>query len=198
MRLLPTFATAVLVTALIPTATWAQSKAINLMTKEGAAEAKAQWRWHDVTLVPATNQVDGKDVPVFDYEPKAMAADFDDSGWELIDPTTLGQRRSGGKICFCWYRLSVTLPPGVAGKKVAFEAVVDDYGEIWVDGKLPFKEGKRGGNVVAGFNAANRVELADPMPGKTYRIAIFAINGPISTVPTNRIFLRDAHLEIAD
>ena len=60
------------------------------------------------------------------------------------------------------------------------------------------KEGQRGGNVVAGFNAPNVVELKDPKPGKTYQIAIFGINGPISVSPINRIFLREAALEIVD
>ena len=34
--------------------------------------------------------------------------------------------------------------------------------------------------------------------GKTYQIAIFAINGPISVSPINRILLRETVLEIAD
>jgi hypothetical protein len=175
----------------------AQARTIDLGTKEGLAEVKGTWRWHDVKLVPATNKAqDGRELETLDYEPKAMAADYDDSAWEVLDPTTLGERRSAGKVCFCWYRLEVTLPEGVAGKKVWFETVVDDYGEVWVDGKLPFGVGQRGGNVVAGFNASNRVGLPDPAPGKTYEIAIFAINGPISLAPTNRIFLRGAKLEI--
>ncbi|GIW86540.1 MAG: hypothetical protein KatS3mg108_0864 [Isosphaeraceae bacterium] len=169
---------------------------IDLATREGVEKVQGQWRFHDVQLVPATNTVDGQELPTFDYQPKAGAADFDDSDWEVIDPTTLGQRRGPGKICFAWYRIRITLPPEVEGKRVAFVTTVDDYGEIWVDGKLPFKEGQSGGTVAAGFNVPNRVELPDPMPGKTYQIAIFAINGPISVVPSNRIFLRNAYLEI--
>jgi hypothetical protein len=174
----------------------AQPVRIDLATPEGLARTKAQWRWHDVKLVAAENRSDGQTFATYDYEPKATGPDFDDSGWEVIDPKTLGQRRSAGKICFCWYRIKVTLPEEVAGKKVTFVTTVDDYGEIWVDGKLPYKVGQSGGAIVAGFNAPNRVELLDPQPGKTYQIAIFGINGPISVVPTNRIFLRDAFLEI--
>ncbi len=181
-----------------PVAVLAQTTKIDLTTQEGVQQVQGQWRWHDVTLVPSTNTVDGKELPTYDYEPKAGVAGFDDSAWELIDPTTLGQRRAAGKICFCWYRIKLTLPPGVEGKHVTLVTTVDDYGEIWVDGKLPFKEGQTGGTVAAGFNAPNRVELAEPLPGKMYEVAIFGINGPISVVPTNRIFLRNAYLEITD
>jgi hypothetical protein len=171
---------------------------IDLTKPEQVAKVKGEWRWHDVKLVPAQNKDGDKTFETYDYEPKAKGPDFDDSQWERIDPTTLGQRRSAGKICFCWYRIKVTLPEGVEGKKVSFVTTVDDYGEVWVDGKLPYGVGQNGGSIVAGFNAPNRVTLPDPKPGKTYQIAIFAINGPISVVPTNRIFLRDAYLEIAE
>ena len=66
-----------------------------------------------------------------------------------------------GRVCFQWYRLSVTLPErvgdlDVAGATVVFEVVVDDYAEVWVDGRLPLALGDTGGPVVAGFNAPNR------------------------------------------
>ena len=47
-------------------------------------------------------------------------------------------------------------------------------------------------------NAPNRVELKDPKPGKAYQIAIFAINGPISAMPKNALFLKNTHLELSD
>ena len=120
------------------------------------------------------------------------------SSWEVIAPETLRNARSTGQICFCWYRIKVTLPPEVEGKRVFFSTVVDDYGEVWVDGRLPYKPGDTGGPIVAGFNYPNRVELKDPRPGKTYQIAIFGINGPISATPTNWIFLGPTFLELVD
>ncbi|MGE3822429.1 MAG: hypothetical protein AB7I30_23690, partial [Isosphaeraceae bacterium] len=78
------------------------------------------------------------------------------------------------------------------------QTTVDDYGEVWVDGKLPRKGGDTGGPVVAGFNAPNRLELKDAQPGKVYQIAIFGINGPISAEPGNRIFLGPTFLELID
>src|SRR5262249_29349310 len=123
---------------------------------------------------------------------------FDDSGWEVIDPTTLKNPRGGGQVCFAWYRIKVTIPGEAAGKAVFFETTVDDYGEVWVDGKLPRKVGDSGGPVVAGFNKPNRLELKDAKPGQVVQIAIFAVNGPISAEVPNRIFLRDTFLEFID
>jgi hypothetical protein len=42
---------------------------------------------------------------------------------------------------------------------VAFEIVVDDYAEVWVNGKAAFVLGQNGGSVAAGWNAPNRVVL---------------------------------------
>ena len=55
-----------------------------------------------------------------------------------------------------------------------------------MDGRLPKSLGDRGGHVVAGFNAPNRVVLTeDAEPGRTFTIAVFGINGPISARPEN-------------
>ncbi|OJW10876.1 MAG: hypothetical protein BGO49_25545 [Planctomycetales bacterium 71-10] len=185
--------------ALAPGARADEPKKIDLMTKAGCESVKAEWRWHDVTLIPVEGKnPDGTPNKTYNYEPRAMAADYDDSQWEVIAPETLKDRRSTGQICFCWYRVKVTLPPGVEGKRVFFQTTVDDYGEVWVDGKLPYKVGQAGGNVASGFNHPNRVELADPAPGKAYSLAVFGINGPISVTPTNWIFLGPTFLEIVD
>lgn len=177
----------------------ADSKRIDLRTAAGAAAVKAQWRYLDAKIVeiPAKSE-DGKDITTYDIAPHAEKIDFNDADWPIIAPETLASRRGGGRVCFAWYRVNVTLPEGVEGKAVSFVTTVDDYGEVWVDGKLPYKVGQNGGAIVAGFNAPNRVTLPDPKPGKTYQIAIFGINGPISVGPGNRIFLRDTFLEIAD
>jgi hypothetical protein len=175
------------------------SKKIDLRTKDGVAAVKGTWRYADVKVVEVpTKTEDGKPTTTYNYEPKANGPGFDDSSWELVDPTTLKNRRGGGQVCFGWYRIKITLPDEAAGKSVWFVTTVDDYGEVWVDGKLPYKVGDSGGAIVAGFNAPNRVELKDPRPGKVYQIAIFAINGPISVAPGNRLFLRDTYLELVD
>ena len=177
----------------------AETKTIDLRTVEGVQAVKGEWRFANVKIVEIPWKApDGTPDTTYDISPHAEASDFDDSGWEKVDPTTLGRRRGTGRVCFCWYRIKITLPDGVAGKKVAFSTVVDDYGELWVDGKLPFHPGQSGGTVVAGHNVPNRVELADPRPGKTYTIAVFGMNGPVSVGPNNYIFLGKTVLEIGD
>ena len=200
MRMLVTAATLVAALGLAAGPAAAATKKIDLRTADGVHAVKGEWRYADVKIV----EVDGtgpppekKPVKTYNIEPKAFGADFDDSGWEVLDPTTLGKPRSTGQVCFCWYRIKVTLPEEAAGKAVEFVTTVDDYGEVWVDGKLPRKVGQSGGSIVAGFNAPNRVELPDAKAGKTYQIAVFGINGPISVAPTNRIFLGQTFLEIA-
>jgi hypothetical protein len=183
----------------LPTAARAASKTIDLRTKEGVGAVKGQWRYSDVKIVEVpTKTTDGKPTTTYNIEPKAFGPEFDDSGWELVDPTTLRKPRGGGQVCFAWYRIKVTIPEEAEGKSVFFQTTVDDYGEVWVDGQLNYKGGQSGGAIVAGFNAPNRVELKDARPGRVYQIAVFGINGPISKAPTNRIFLGTTVLEIVD
>lgn len=189
-----------LAAAVTPALTFgAEARKIDLRTKAGVQAVKGEWRYSEVKIVESPGKgPDGKPNVAYNIEPKAFGADFDDSKWEVLVPESLKNRRSTGQICFNWYRIKVTLPPEVEGKAVFFQTTVDDYGEIWVDGKLPRKPGDSGGPVVAGFNTPNRVELKDPKPGKVYQIAVFGINGPISAAPTNFIFLGDTFLEIRD
>ncbi len=96
---------------------------------------------------------------------------------------------------------TVTIPEKVAslstaGATVAFEIVIDDYAEIWVNGKLPAVLGQSGGTVVKGFNAPNRVILThNAKPGEKFQIAVFGFNGPISRSPGNFIWVKSATLD---
>jgi len=192
-------AVAMLVAALAGSARSADSKKIDLRTRAGVESVKGEWRYSNVKIVEVPHKApDGSPNTTYGIEPRAQGTAFDDSKWEILDPTTLGKRRSSGLVCFCWYRIRITLPDEVAGKSVAFVSTVDDYGEVWVDGQLPRSVGQVGGNIVGGFNVPNRVELKDPSPGKVYQIAIFGINGPISAHPENYIFLGPTFLEVAD
>jgi hypothetical protein len=177
----------------------AQTQKVDLRTKEGVAAVKGQWKYHDVKIVEVPGKgPDGKPNKTYNIEPRAEKPGYDDSQWEVVVPETLRKARSTGQVCFCWYRIKVMIPLQAAGKRVFFQTTVDDYGEIWVDGRLPRTPGKGGEAVVAGFNTPNRVELKDPQPGRVYQIAIFGINGPISAAPSNWIFLGDTFLEIVD
>jgi gluconolactonase len=181
---------------------------IDLRTAEGARLVKGQWRYSDVKII----EVDGKGVgpdlkpsgaPIktYDYTPHAGGTDFDDSKWEAIDATTLDTRRSTGKLCFNWYRIKVTIPEKIgafdpSGSTVAFEVVVDDYAEVWVDGQLPRVLGQPGAFMVRGFNSPNRLIITrNAKPGQQIQLAVFGMNGPISGSPENFIWIKSATLD---
>ena len=144
---------------------------IDLRTKEGADLVRGQWRYADARLSEVDSHGPGPDlrpsgpaVRTLDVMPKGGGADIDDSGWQKIAATSLEARRTNGKLSFNWYRINITIPARVGafdttGSTVIFEVVVDDYAEIWVDGKLPRPLGQTGGALVKGFNAPNRVVL---------------------------------------
>jgi gluconolactonase len=181
---------------------------VDLATHEGAALVQGTWRYRDAQIVPvqhrapdAQGQPTGPAVSTFAIEPRAGWADYDDASWPAIAPESLAQRRGNGRLSFAWYRIAIVVPDRVgsvatAGTTLAFEAVVDDYAEIWVDGELARSLGQRGGSVVAGWNAPNRVVLARGVkPGQRIQIALFGGNGPLSDPPANFIWVRSARLE---
>ncbi len=181
---------------------------VDLRTIAGAARVNAQWRYSDTHIHEIDHRGVGSDLKAsgpanrtFDFTPDARAKDFDDSKWEVIPADSLEQRRGNGRLSFNWYRLNVTIPEKVAnfdtrGSTVVFEIVVDDYAEVWVDGKLPFVLGQNGGSVAAGWNAANRVVLThNAQPGQKIQIAVLGINGPLSTHPDTYIWVRGATLD---
>ena len=181
---------------------------VDLRTVEGVRLVKGEWRYSDAKIVEVDHRGPGPDLKpsgppnrTHDIAPKAGGSDFDDSKWEIIDPTALDGRRSTGRMCFDWYRIKVTLPERVggfevAGSTVVFEIVIDDYAEIWVDGKLPLVLGQAGGPAVKGYNAPNRVVVArNARPGQTMQLAVFGMNGPISNPPGNFIWVRSATLD---
>jgi gluconolactonase len=181
---------------------------VDLRTQEGATLVHAQWKYSDAKIVEVDHHAPGPDLRpsgppnrTNDITPHAGAADFDDSAWEAIDPPALETRRSNGRLAFNWYRTRITLPQqvggfDVTGSTVVFELVIDDYAEIWVDGKLPLVLGQTGGQLIKGFNAPNRVVLTrDAKPGQQIQLAVFGINGPVSNPPVNFIWVRSATLD---
>src|SRR5437016_13745744 len=181
---------------------------IDLGTKEGVQLDKGEWRYSDSKIVNvdfksagADSQPTGAPNKAYDFTLHAGRPDFDDSKWEVIDPTTLDKRRSAGKLAFNWYRIKITVPERIgnftpAGSTVVFTTSLDDYAEIWVDGELPRAAGQSGGSVIKGWNAENRLIIGrDVKPGQKIQLAVFGINGPISNPPTNFIWMRYARLD---
>jgi gluconolactonase len=181
---------------------------IDLQTAEGTALAEAEWRYRDATV----QEIDFVDVGpdlgpsglpnrTYDIVPHAEAADFDDTTWVVLAPYETQRRLGHGRVSFTWYRIGVTIPAHVgefdtSGSTVVFEVVIDDYAEVWVDGKLPVALGDTGGQVVGGFNGPNRVVLTrNAQPGQRLQLAVFGMNGPLSVSPRNYIWIRSATLD---
>ncbi|HUR94967.1 MAG TPA: SMP-30/gluconolactonase/LRE family protein [Gemmatimonadales bacterium] len=182
---------------------------VDLRTTEGAALVQARWRYSDVEVIETVHHAVGPGLRASgpanrtnDISPHAEALDFDDSAWETIEPAALEVRRSNGRLAFNWYRTRLTLPRtlggvDLTGATVVFELVVDDYAEIWVDGRLPLVLGQTGGQLIKGFNSPNRVVLTrDARPGQQFQLAVFGVNGPVSRPPENFIWIRSATLDI--
>ena len=181
---------------------------VDLRTNEGAALVGAEWRYADAAIEPVDFVAVGDDLGpsgpptrTYDISPHAEAPDYDDSAWRRLDPPELERRLGAGVVCANWYRTTVTIPPRVGdfdptGATVVFEVVVDDYAEVWVDGRLPLSLGDSGGQVASGFNAPNRVVLTrQARPGQTFHLAVFGLNGPVSARPRNYIWVRTASLD---
>ena len=181
---------------------------VDLATREGAALMNARWRYADAKIIGVDHRAPGPDLNpsgapnrTFDITPKAGVAGFDDSTWEIIDPTTLDRRRSSGRLSFAWYRIAVTIPTRVGtfdptGSTAVLEVVLDDYSEIWIDGRQTRVLGQAGGGLVRGWNAQNRVILGNDLePGQTIQIAVFGANGPLSDPPGNFVWIRSATLD---
>jgi gluconolactonase len=181
---------------------------LDLTSREDANTVKGVWRYSDTKIVEVDfrgpgpdEQPTGAPVKTYDYAPHAGGADFDDSNWEVIDPASLSKRRATGRICFNWYRITITVPGLIGdfdptGSTVVFETSLDDYAEIWVDGEITRHLGQVGGSVIGGWNAPNRLVIGrNAQPGQKIQLAIFGINGPISNPPTNFIWLRYARLD---
>jgi gluconolactonase len=181
---------------------------VNLATEEGARLVRGQWRYRDAAIVEVEHRAPGPDLRpsgppnrTHDIAPHAGGADFDDSGWATLAPGELESRRGNGRLSFNWYRIKVTIPDRVGsldptGMTAVFEIVVDDYAEVWVNGQLPTLLGQTGGPLVKGFNAPNRVVLSrDVRPGQEFQLAVFGMNGPVSSPPGNFIWVRSATLD---
>jgi len=181
---------------------------VDLRTAEGVVRVKGQWRYKDTLIHEIDHKSVGPDLKAsgpanrtFDFSPDARGADFDDSNWEVIPADSLENRRGNGRLSFSWYRLNVTVPEQVGGfdtrgSTIVFEIVMDDYAEVWVNGRAPFVLGQSGGSVAAGWNSPNRVVLTrNAQAGQKIQIAVLGINGPLSTHPDTYIWVRGATLE---
>jgi hypothetical protein len=161
--------------------------ALDLNTVEDRQHVKGQWR-------VAPGLVPGEPNEGLTAEVRASPArlmDHDDSAWEVCE--NIRESRSAG-FTFAWYRIAVEVPARIggvelAGSRVWFETNIDNYGEIWIDGKIDRSTG-----VIVGINAQHRVEVsASAAPGARHVIACLVLNGPLAE-PRGGIFMRYATL----
>jgi gluconolactonase len=182
---------------------------VDLRTQAGVELVGGPWRFRSAELAEVQHRAAGADhlpsgspLSTHDLVPKAGARDFDDAAWETLAPESLEGRRGSGRLSFAWYRLRLVLPEklgdvDVAGTSLVFEVVVDDYAEVWVDGRLPLALGQQGAGAVAGWNAPTRLVLTrDARPGMSIQLAVLAANAPLSDPPPNYVWLRSATLDV--
>lgn len=181
---------------------------VDLRTSAGTALVGAEWRYRNAEIVAVDHRAPGTDLKpsgapgrTHDVAPKAGAADFDDSAWEKIPADSLEARRSTGRLAFGWYRVKLTVPDRLGdfptrGSTAVLEVMVDDYAEVWVNGRLMPLLGSTGGAFPSGWNSVQRVVLGrDLEPGQQFQVAIFAANGPLSDPPPNYVWVRSATLD---
>lgn len=129
--------------------------------------------------------------------PQIGADDFE-KGFEEINPEQLEERQGSGLFSFVWYKVELTIPAIIGklntnGTVAVFEIVVDDYSEIWVNGKQMIGFGQSGNGLISGYNTRNRVILSDNVKaGEKFTIHILGINGPVGKLPDNYIWVRNA------
>ena len=130
--------------------------------------------------------------------PGREGADFDDSKWESIAPETLKDRRSTGQVCFCWYRIKITIPPEADGQD---RLLPDDRRRLRRDlgrRQAAAHAGQDGrGRSSPGSTSPTASSSRTPSRARSTRSRSSGSTGR-SRPPSNWIFLGDTFLEIED
>src|SRR5258705_5228055 len=150
----------------------------DLKTEEGAWLVSAKWFVQPAHIVdadfklPGASATDlmllyptGSSIKTHTIHPQVNAVDFD-KYFMPTKPTSLEMREGMGLVSLAWYKVDVTIPATIGkllteGTTAVFEIVVDDYSEIWVNGKQMHGFGQSGNGVIPGYNTRNRVILTD-------------------------------------
>lgn len=186
---------------------------VDLKTTEGAALVSAKWFVQNADIVnvdfraPGPYAADalalyptGSAIRSHSLRPQIGSLDFD-KGFKEIKPTDLESREGTGLFSFVWYKVDVTIPGTIGklnaqGTTAVFEIVMDDYSEIWIDGKQSQAFGQSGNGLIAGYNTRNRVILSNNAhAGQKFRIDILGINGALGKLPDNYIWVRNAVID---
>lgn len=187
----------------------------DLRNKEGAALVKARWFIQLAYIENKTFNLPGlragggdalalyptgASVSTNNLHPQIGHPMFENNFIE-ISPEQLENREGTGLFSFVWYKIEVTIPSSIGklkteGSTAVFEIVVDDYSEIWVNGKQAVGFGQSGNGLISGYNTRNRVVLTDhAKTGDNFIIHVLGINGPIGKLPENYIWVRNAVID---
>jgi gluconolactonase len=184
---------------------------VDLKTAEGVSLVAAKWFVQDAHVTDADFKApgpgsNGDKLPLYPtgaaikthtIHPQLGAPDFN-AGFKEIKSSDLENRQGSGLVSFVWYKLELMIPPTLGklntlGTTAIFEITVDDYSEIWVNGKQVQGPGQIGNGVISGYNSRNRIILSNnAMPSQKFSIAILGINGPLGQIPDNYIWIRNA------
>jgi gluconolactonase len=177
------------------------SHVVDLMTAEGSAALGAQWKVSDVRIVevPAIPDTVTTFKTTYNIEPRAGAANFDDSKWPTIEAKDLGARRSGGHVAFMWYRAMLTMPAKIgafdtANAVTVLNVLVDDYAEVWVNGDI--RRGSCGPATMQGHNMPNRVVLSTKVTRATSSGRYLRCQRPDLGRAAGSIWFRQAKLQL--
>jgi len=183
----------------------------DLKTIQGAALINARWYVQNARVVEADfkspgpgangDQLSlyptGKPIKTNQLHPQIGAGDFD-AGFKEIKPDQLEERQGTGLFSFVWYKVEFIIPATIGklntnGTTAVFEIVMDDYSEIWVNGRQMQGFGQSGNGVIAGYNTRNRVTLTNnAKAGDKFSVAVLGINGVMGKLPDNYIWVRSA------
>lgn len=185
----------------------------DLKTTAGTALVNAGWYVQTAHIqdadfrLPGASSTDmlllyptGTKIKTHTIHPQINAPDFDKT-FMPVKPVDLEMREGMGLISMAWYKVEITIPEKIGhlntkGTTAVFEIVMDDYSEIWVNGKQMKSFGQSGNGVIAGYNTRNRVILtSNATPGDKFTIAILGINGPLGMIPDNYIWVRNAVID---
>ncbi len=133
----------------------------DLKAKEGAALVNAKWYLQPAYLQdadfrePGASTTDplhlyptGMKIKTHTIQPQVDAADFN-KNFKEISPDDLEMREGMGLVSFVWFKTEITIPETIGnlntqGTTAVFEITVDDYSEIWVNGKQAAYLGETG------------------------------------------------------
>jgi hypothetical protein len=161
--------------------------ALDLNKEEDRQKVRAQWRV-GTGLVPGEPN-EGLVSQLLNSP--ARLPEYDDSKWDVCN--NIRQSISQG-FTFAWFRITVVIPAEIAGVRLAdsrvlFETNVDNYGEVWIDGKID-----RAAGAIVGINASQRVEVVNKaVAGSKHVIACLVANGPLAE-PRGGVYMRYASI----